>query len=148
MKTAVLVAVLVIGCLSLSAGGMLFAQDAAAPAAPAAGTVMPEWLWGEVVSVDKAARTLTVKYLDYDTDIEKETVIYTDDATVFENIKSLDEIKAEDTVSIDFTVAQDKQLAKLISVERIEDETMFPPEEAEIAPEKVGSEPTAGGSAP
>ncbi len=148
MKIPVLVTMFVIGCVSLSAGGLIFAQDAPAPAAPAAGTVMPEWLWGEVVSVDKAAGTLTVKYLDYDTDIEKETVIYTDNATVFENIKSLDEIKAEDTVSIDFTVAQDKQLAKLISVERIEDETMFPAEEPESVPEKVGSEPTAGGSAP
>jgi len=76
-----------------------------------------QWLWGEVVSVDTNAKQMTVKYLDYETDTEKEMNIKADDKTTYENVKSLDEIKVQDTLSIDYIVADGKNIAKNISVE-------------------------------
>lgn len=100
------------------------ATQAEHPAAPeTAVSTEPEmqWLWGEVVSVDAARGQIIVKYLDYDTDTEKQMEITTDAKTVFENVKSIDEVKPQDTVSIDYSVtAEGKNIAGMISVEKIE----------------------------
>ena len=48
-----------------------------------------QWAWGEVVSLDSPAQTITLKYLDYETDQEKELVVAVDEKTVFENIKDI-----------------------------------------------------------
>jgi hypothetical protein len=80
-----------------------------------------QWLWGEVVSVDPSKNVLVVKYLDYEADAEKEMSLSVDEKTTFENSKSLDEIKPQDTVSIDYMSAgEGKVLAKNISVEKPE----------------------------
>lgn len=80
-----------------------------------------EWLWGEVVSLDTNTKEMVVKYLDYETDTEKEINIGIDEKTTYENMKSPDEIKAQDTVSIDYIAAVDgKNIAKNISVEKNE----------------------------
>jgi hypothetical protein len=69
--------------------------------------------------VDINAKQMTVKYLDYETDTEREINIAIDEKTVFENVKSLEEIKPKDTVSIDYiTDLNGKSIAKNISVER------------------------------
>lgn len=79
------------------------------------------WLWGEVIAVDPQNNTLLVKYLDYETDQEKELNINIDDKTTYENIKSLDEISPKDTVSIDYILSPDgKNTAKNISIEKPE----------------------------
>ncbi len=89
--------------------------------APAAKPVPTEWLYGEINSVDVSAKTLSLTYLDYDTDIEKQATVYLDSKTVFENVKSLEEIKAQDMVSIDYVVGADsRSLAVSISVEKPE----------------------------
>ncbi|MGA2774887.1 MAG: hypothetical protein ABSE81_02350 [Candidatus Omnitrophota bacterium] len=100
-------------------------QEIAVPQNPA--TIMPpsesetQWVWGEVLSIDPAAKSLTVKYLDYETDQEKDMVIGTDEKTTYENIKSIDEIKPKDTLSIDYIVgAEGKNTAKNISLEKPE----------------------------
>jgi len=81
-----------------------------------------QWVWGDVVNLDTQNKTLTVKYLDYETDQEKEISINADDKTLFENIKSIDEIKLKDIVSIDYVVSSDgKNVARNISVEKAED---------------------------
>jgi hypothetical protein len=81
------------------------------------------WLWGEVSSLDTQNKTLLVKYFDYETDQEKEMVVATDSKTIYENIKSFDEIKPQDTVSIDYIVSPEgKGIAKNISVEKPEGE--------------------------
>ncbi|MBU1124696.1 MAG: hypothetical protein KKC84_01595 [Candidatus Omnitrophica bacterium] len=81
-----------------------------------------QWLWGEVTGVDEAARTVKVKYLDYETDQEREITLYVDEKTTFENAKSFSEIKLNDTLSVDYVVALGgKNLAKNISIERPED---------------------------
>jgi len=80
-----------------------------------------QWLWGEVVSVDPANSQVTVKYLDYDNDTEKEMVVNVDEKTGYENSKSIGDIKSGDTVSIDYVVSPEgKSVAKNISVEKPE----------------------------
>jgi len=89
----------------------------------ASASVEPEiqWLWGEVVSVDAANKTILLKTLDYATDSEIEVSINTDDKTTYENANSLDQIKPQDTLSIDYiATAEGKNIAKNISVEKPE----------------------------
>lgn len=82
-----------------------------------------QWLWGEVVTLDAENKAISVKYLDYETDQEKEITINVDDKTTYENIKSIDEIKPKDSVSIDFIADADgKNIAKNISLEKPEEE--------------------------
>lgn len=110
-----------------------FSQDAPAAAAPAdtAASVVPanttattpetQWIWGEVVSVDTGTRAITIKYPDYETDQEKSMVVGVGDATTYESVKSIDEIKVGDTLSIDYaSLADGKVMAKNISVEKPE----------------------------
>lgn len=112
---------ILIGILSviLLSGNLNYAQEAL----PAETSAEPEtlWLWGEVVSVDAANSQIAVKYFDYETDAEKEITISTDNKTTYENVKSIDELKPADTVSIDYIVNADgKNIAKNVSVERPE----------------------------
>ena len=80
-----------------------------------------QWVWGEIVSLDNQAKTLTLKYLDYETDQEKDLVLIVDEKTTYENIKSFDEIKLKDTLSVDYaTDIENKNIAKHISLERPE----------------------------
>lgn len=80
-----------------------------------------QWVWGEVVSVDTHTKQLVVKYLDYETDSEKEITINLDDKTTYENINSIEDIKPQDTVSIDYITSPDgKDIAQNISVEKPE----------------------------
>ncbi len=79
-----------------------------------------QWVWGEVVTVDLANKTVFVKYLDYESDQEKEMAITVGDNTTFENVKSIDELKPKDTVSIDYVSQDGKNVAKNISVEKPE----------------------------
>jgi hypothetical protein len=77
-----------------------------------------QWVWGEVVTTDAQNKALTVKFLDYETDQEKEITFSLDDQTSFENARSLDELKPSDAVSIDYAVSADgRNIAKNISVE-------------------------------
>jgi hypothetical protein len=104
--------------------GLAFCEDevnTVVPAEEAQPAPEIQWVWGEVVSVDTNSNQLNIKYLDYETDIEKEMVIGVSDKTIFENVKSLEEIKPQDTVSIDYAVASDgKNIARNISVEKPE----------------------------
>ncbi len=80
------------------------------------------WIWGEVSLVDIAAKQVAVRYLDYETDLEKEMVVAVDAKTVFENVSSLEDIKPLDTASIDYVISPDgKTLAKTISIEKPQD---------------------------
>jgi hypothetical protein len=98
-------------------------QTASEPAVSEARTESEtQWLWGEVVSVDILKNELVVKYLDYETDQEKEMTIAIDSKTTYENVKSAGDIKQLDTVSIDYIVSPEgKNLAKKISIEKPEE---------------------------
>ncbi len=100
----------------------------------ASGVPDVQWLWGEVVSVDTAKSEVLIKYLDYESEQEKQVTVATDDKTTFENVDSLAKIKAADTVSVDYVVDKDgKNLAKNISVEKPEEGGV----PAETAPETM-----------
>ena len=106
-----------------------------------------QWIWGEVVSADSASKSVAIKYLDYETDQEKDMTIGVDEKTTYENIKSIDEIKPKDTLSIDYIVGTDgKNVAKNISLEK--PESAPAPQEAapseETSPENMQPAPAAG----
>lgn len=84
-----------------------------------------EWIWGEVISLDKEKGEIKVKYLDYETDEEKEVTIICDPETKFENVSGFEEIKIGDSASIDYVIEEGKNIAKNISIEKEE----FPLEE-------------------
>jgi len=121
--------------------GLIFSQEQAAekpPAQEVPSEPETQWIWGEVVSVDTAARKILVKYLDYETDTEKEINIDVDDKTTYENVKSVDEIKPQDTLSIDYIINPDgRNIAKNISVEKPEGAQTLPEETSKEEPKVV-----------
>jgi len=103
-----------------------------------------KWLWGEIVSVQAANKSIVVKYLDYDTDTEKEITIYLTGTTTFENVKAVEEIKPKDVASIDYIVDNNgKAVAKNISVEKMEGVEIIPeePQVNQEAPDAAVQEP-------
>jgi len=145
----------IIGIFSLTSGLGQYEQPSstavnpeAAPAETIPAETAPsgesetQWLWGEVASVDAAAGKITVKYLDYDTDTEKQMEIISDAKTTFDNVKGLDEIKPQDTVSIDYAAGPiGAIIAKHISVEKIEIENM-PQADVDNIMKEVPAEPS------
>ena len=102
------------------------------PQSPAQSENDTQWTWGEVVNLDNAAKTITLKYLDYETDQEKDIVLAVDEKTTFENIKSFDEIKVKDTLSIDYTAGPDgKNIAKNIGLESPDSSAAVPAQTVE-----------------
>ena len=138
--------------LILASCGIAISQEAAEK-----GGAVPEtqnepemqWVWGEVTNLDAQNKTVTVKYLDYETDQEKELTLVIDDKTTFENVKSFDEIKLKDAVSVDYMAGQEgKNTAKNISVEspettKTEGASMEKPESMKPAVEDTGSSAAA-----
>ncbi len=105
----------IIMAIFLLSTGIIFGQEAATGTVAQADT---QWAWGEVVSVDSANKTITLKAFDYETDQEKQLLVAIDDKTTFENVKSLDEIKALDAVSVDYAIDMSgKMVAKNITIE-------------------------------
>jgi len=146
MRTKVYLILVVAASLILLNTAVSFAQEGRTPEqAQLVSEPEVQWLWGEVVSVDAPNKTVLVKYLDYETETEKEISINVDDKTTYENVKSIDEIKPQDTVSIDYIVNPDaKNLAKNISLEKPESqepESKATPQE-EIKPEDITPEKT------
>jgi hypothetical protein len=87
-----------------------------------------QWAWGEVTHLDDQSKTVNLKYLDYETDQEKELVLVVDEKTTFENIKDFNELKLNDTLSIDYMLGADnKNIAKNISFERPEASSALTP---------------------
>ena len=84
--------------------------------------------WAEVISVDVPSKQIRVSYTDYDTESEKELMIWVDDSTVFENVSSLDGLKAGDTVNIDYVInPKGENIAKNITLQIYPEETKEPP---------------------
>lgn len=91
-----------------------------------------QWLSGEVANIDLKNNTIFVKYLDYEDNQWKEISMSVDSGTTYENIKSLDEIKPEDFLSIDYVTAPDgKNLAKNIGLDKAKESQAV--EKAEVA---------------
>ncbi|MDD5348186.1 MAG: hypothetical protein PHT59_06205 [Candidatus Omnitrophica bacterium] len=109
--------------------GAASAQQPAAPAAPvseetppSAVEPIPEWLYGEIAAVNVGDKSFQVKYIDFDKDIEKQATIYADKQTVFSGVASLDDLKLQDIVNVDYVIdPQGKNIAVAVSVEKPED---------------------------
>ena len=143
MKTRKGLVLVIVASLIFISTGLVFSQGSIEQ-----GGVMAEpknesevqWLWGEVVSLDSQNKIVAVKYLDYETDQEREINIGTDDKTTYENIKSIDELKPKDAVSIDYLVTPEgKNIAKNISLEKPESTPVPQQPESiqEITPENL-----------
>jgi len=129
---ALFIFTLIVAWMGLNCGAA-FSQDEGGIAQIVPGREEPtegpelQWVWGEVVSVDAANNQLSIRYLDYETDAEKEMLVGVDDKTTYENAKAVAEIKPQDTVSIDYVVsAEGKNTARNISVEKPDMGEEFP----------------------
>ena len=173
-KTVILFGFTVIILVATQIG---FAQDQAAapidkvinsdqPFAPGKESDM-QWAWGEVTNLDSQANTITLKYLDYETDQEQDLILVVDEKTTFENIKDFNELKLKDTLSIDYMIGADnKNIAKNISFEKPDDsssvlppvaaadlaqssaQTEMPPDASIAAKEPLAVEPVLTPAAP
>ena len=79
-----------------------------------------QWVWGEVTGVDAQNKSVSLKYLDYETDQEKDMAIATDELTSYDNANSLGEIQPKDNISVDYVVKDGKNIAKTIGLEKAE----------------------------
>lgn len=80
-----------------------------------------QWLWGEVSSVDPQKGEIAVRYLDYETEGEKEAIVKIEEKTTYENLSSILDIKPSDTLSIDYMVSPEgAYIAENISLEMSE----------------------------
>lgn len=80
-----------------------------------------EWVWGEVVSVNSAEKSVDLKYIDYETDSEKRVVLTVNEKTKLENIPSFEYIKTGQTLSIDYYVSDGKNEASVVSLEQVDE---------------------------
>jgi hypothetical protein len=81
-----------------------------------------QWVWGEVTNLIPQENTFTLKYLDYETDQEKEMVLSVDQSTTFENVKDFSGLKLKDTLSVDYLAGSDnKNTAKNVSLDKPEE---------------------------
>jgi len=103
-----------------------------------------QWAWGEVINLDNQAKTVTLKYLDYETDQEKELLLAVDEKTTFENVKDFDELKLNDTLSIDYVIGVDNNLAKNISFEKPDESSVEPAQENGQSPASTSSVEQSG----
>lgn len=114
------VEVVVALCIALGAGvGPVWSSEISEESAVSiAENYDVDWIWGDVVS--KTASSVTIKYLDYEDDMEKQMTIQVDANTQYENVASLDEIEPQDTLSIDYVMQENGDgLAQLVSKEEV-----------------------------
>ncbi len=105
-------------------------EPPAAPAAPAAavGEEETDYSFGTVKSV--TGDQLVVSEYDYESDKDVDVAYTTDPAVKLENVDAVANIKAGDSVEIDFVTKDNKKIAKTVSVEKpTEEEAAATPEE-------------------
>jgi hypothetical protein len=123
-KKSVSVAVLIAAVLLAHANIALSQTEALKGGAVADIQNDPEilWLWGSVVTIDAQNKQLQIKYFDYETDVEQDISMVVDDKTTYENIQSINDLKPQDVLSVDYYVGLDgKNIARAISVEKPEE---------------------------
>ncbi len=146
MKAKLLVLSLA-GVMAISLSALAYAQEKPEiPAQDVPAAASPEeenisWVWGEVKSVDPALSTATVIYMDYQTDEEKDLALEVNTQTKFEGVEDLSALKVGDTAGIDYSVIDGKNIARNISVEKIE----VLPEAVEEPALEPAAEPAAVG---
>lgn len=130
------------GVLVLSIGvGLVLAQDPAGTEAvnQELKDSDVQWVLGEVVNVDLGNNVINVRYLDPEDNQMKDISLNVDSGTTYEGIKSLEEIKAMDSLSIDYIITQDgKNLARNIGLDKPEESRVTGDVQAEKNTEAVG----------
>lgn len=132
--------------VSFLAGGVCLAEDLGRgskaveeQAVADSGVREVQWLWGEVLSVDTSRKQINVKYLDYETDNEKEIVLSVNSKTSYENISDITELKPQDIVSVDYlSEPGGGNTAVNISVEKLEENRDIPEEAGAQDPQPTG----------
>lgn len=76
-----------------------------------------EWFDGEVQKVDAKAQTITISEIDPITDTEEKKEILAGEATVFSGVKSLKEIRKDDSVTIEAEYDEPTDAWKALSIE-------------------------------
>ncbi|MFA6320525.1 MAG: hypothetical protein WCY36_01570 [Candidatus Omnitrophota bacterium] len=91
--------------------------------APAEKAVQPQEIsiYGEIKAVDAAANSMTIQYYDYDSDEEKTIDIAMDTNTKMENAATVADIKQGNWADVIYSVANGKNAAKSIIVEKEEE---------------------------
>lgn len=78
------------------------------------------WVWGEIKAIDPALYTITIVYMDYQTDEEKDLALSISSDTKFEGVKDFSALAIGDTAGIDYVAAEGKNIIKSISVEKLD----------------------------
>jgi len=101
-----------------------------------------QWVWGEIINLDNLTRVVTLKYLDYETDQEKELILMIDEKTNFENIKDFNELQLSDTLSVDYLAGADnKNIARNINLEKPDNSVVVLPEATAVGPVQPIAQP-------
>ena len=76
---------------------------------------------GPLVNIDPANKIILVKDFNYETEEFSELAISIDEKTTLENFKSIDELKQDDELTVDYIVRADgKNIATQITLEETE----------------------------
>ena len=148
MKSKLLTAGLIIGAMCVGYGVLGFCQQEVP--VPIDENIISEtglvdenisWVWGEVKNVDYISSKFNILYMDYQTDDEKELVLTVNQDTKFEGINDFNSLKAGDTVGIDYFSDADNNIAKNISVEKLEEpsEVSSPEASSSIQPDEIAA---------
>ncbi len=148
MKSKLLTAGFIIGAMCVGYGVLGFCQQEVP--VPIDENIISEtglvdenisWVWGEVKNVDYISSKFNILYMDYQTDDEKELVLTVNQDTKFEGINDFNSLKAGDTVGIDYFSDADNNIAKNISVEKLEEpsEVSSPEASSSIQPDEIAA---------
>jgi hypothetical protein len=84
---------------------------------PFSGALRAEWFDGEVQKIDTQAKTITLSEIDPITNTEEKKEILVDPDTVYLGVKSLKDIRKEDSVTIEAQYDEPTDAWKALSVE-------------------------------
>ena len=94
------------------------AQETASASIAGPDVKVPEWVWGEVTSVDKDNSLFEIRHLDYETYEEVTKIIKVDSKTLFENAGTVGDLAIGDKVTIDYMTKDGAAVAELVVLEK------------------------------
>ena len=116
MKRSALVLFMLVVFFSLATVQTFSQQEALAQ--EKSGCLSEKWLLGDVIALDLESSQLIVSYLDHNTNQQKEITLSVDEETRYENINSLQDVKVDDAVFIEYKISPEgKAIALNISIE-------------------------------
>ena len=92
--------------------------EAAAPQAAKEAPAEEMTVYGEVKAVNAGPNSISLEYYDYDSDEEKRMEVVLDANTKLENAAALASVKEGDWIDVVYSIADGKNLAKSVAVEK------------------------------